>query len=66
MLNSTASHLTLAQNSASLGIHHILGHSIHDGLRRHIDALNLVTMIDRSRQEGDGEIESRVQTLSAE
>ena len=66
MLHSAATHLALTQYCSTLGVYHVLGNGIHDGLTGHVDALYLVSVVGRSRHEGHCEGESSVQSFAAQ
>ena len=64
MLHRRDAHLAVAQNGAPLGVYHLLGHCVDNGLAVKVYALYLVTMVLGGRIESHGETQTGVKSLA--
>jgi hypothetical protein len=51
-------------HGAAVGLDHVLGDGVDDGLALHIDALYLIAVVLGCRIEGDGQTEARMQAFA--
>ena len=66
MLHGADAHVALAKDGAALCVDHIFCYGIDSRHSFKVDALDLITMILRSRIESDGEAQSSMKAFSAE
>ena len=65
VLHGADAYVALAEDGAALCVDHILGYSVDGRHPFEVDALNLITMILRSRIESDSEAQSGMKAFSA-